>query len=54
MVCFTPEEIARVVNGVLSGEFKSAYNAWKKTGISRQTIQARLNGCQTPKEVYAE
>jgi Tc5 transposase DNA-binding domain len=48
----TAEEIAHAVNGVLSGEFRSSWDAWKKTGVSRQTIDARLKGAQTPKEAH--
>jgi hypothetical protein len=40
MVQKTAEEIVRAVDGVLSGEFKSSWEAWKKTGVSRQTIHA--------------
>ena len=52
MVRKTAEEITRAVDGVLSGEFKSSWEAWKKTGVSRQTIDARLKGSQTPKEAH--
>ena len=48
----TAEEIAHAVDGVLSGEFRSSWDAWKKTGVSRQTIDARLKGAQTPKEAH--
>jgi hypothetical protein len=43
---FTAQEIQNAVDGVLSGKFATAYAAWKETGVSRQTIQARLDGGQ--------
>ena len=48
----TAEEIAHAVNGVLSGEFRSSWDAWKKTGVSRQIIDTRLKGAQTLKEAH--
>jgi len=49
---FTQAEIQSAVDGVLSKKYPTVYAAEKATGVSRQTITARLNGTQPAQEAH--
>ena len=49
---FTQAEIQSAVDGVKSQKYRTAYAAEQATGVSRQTIAARLNGTQSLQEAH--